>query len=990
MDGLAVLGQSLLPLRGLAVTLEFREEARFSFFHQAAVHAFVRGLVGSPEDFSALLTLDAPESGRSRYRAGDRYHFAVIGLAGAEPLLARLIAALRRLPAGAPVRDAKVPLRDNVRLVGLHDLFSAEPVSAVAELTLYDGAHLAAELALWQGTPFVLLQFLSPARLLRDQEQRAGANGEERYCHDLADLASGVLAARVYDSLADLTRRHGVEAPRRQIAPGIPAPEGHLFWVDNEYRDAAGQGNPMGGLCGRIHIGPGPELAADWLGLLVLGQYIGIGQRRAFGLGRYRLSTPDGSSTVPEVGPAASLLTHAARPDALYDAYCAMRDNLNQRGAAPAPGGEDVPWGEADYPDMPDPEAEERLADRLERLSAHLADASYEPPNLRGIVIREPDGDLRGLAIPPFWDRVCQRAVNDCIAPVCELIQSAASHGYRRGRSRHTASYDIHQAYRDGYRWIYEADIDDFFDSVDWHHLRLRLEALYRDDPVVELILAWMAAPVDYQGFPVRRTLGLPQGAPLSPTMANLMLDDFDSDLEHAGFRLVRYADDFVVLCKTRDQAEAAGLAVRASLAELGLRLNEDKSRAVSFEQGFRFLGFLFMNDLVLDVGGSGSDRAEPATPKPPPPNSWIARIGQRPPQPLGGPSPTPPTPPAPVAGAPLAMGERGDAGLLLMVTGRVALISSRAGRVVVTRDDQPVAEAPWRSLSALLLIGSHHITTPALRAALAQDVPVHFASGGGRYQGAAWSARPGAEGAALWLLQRERMADPAWALASAITLVMARIRHMREVLRQRDPGGFTHERHALDQSLGEAGRVRDSATLLGVEGNATRVYFSALATLVPAAYGFDGRNKRPPTDPFNGLLSLGYSVLHAQVLTLLHVAGLYPWVGFYHVPHGAHAVLASDLMEPFRHVVERAALAAVGRGGIPVEQFRTDPSLGCRLTPPALKQYFGNLWERLERPVGRVGETESHSVLQQIHRQNRRLIEALRSGAPFDPWISR
>jgi len=109
--------------------------------------------------------------------------------------------------------------------------------------------------------------------------------------------------------------------------------------VDSEYRDAAGLGNSMGGPCGRIHLGPGRELAADWLTLLVLGQYLGIGQRRAFG--RYRLRTPDGWSTAAEVGPAASLLVHAARPDVLYDAYCAMRDNLNARSPAPEPQGAD-------------------------------------------------------------------------------------------------------------------------------------------------------------------------------------------------------------------------------------------------------------------------------------------------------------------------------------------------------------------------------------------------------------------------------------------------------------------------------------------------------------------------------------------------------------------------------------------------------------------------------------------------------------------------
>lgn len=976
----------LFPLRGLAVTLEFTGGARFGFFHQADLHAFLRHLAGSPSDFASLLTLDAPESGRTTYRPGDRYRFAVLGLAGAEILLARLMTGLADLPDSAVVRDPGVPLRNNLRLVHLHDLFTGEPVETLADLHLFDRKRLADEVGLWQRAPFVMLQWRSPARLLRAKERGRAAEGEARYCHGREDLAGGVLAARVHDSIAELLRQRGSATAPRRIAPGIPAPEGHLFWVDSEYRGADGKGNPVGGLCGRIHIGPGPELAPDWLTLLVLGQYLGIGQRRASGLGRYRLRTPDGWGTAPEVGAAASLLAHAAREDLLYDAYTAIRDNQRDRKTG-SPSSDEADELDAGYPDLPDPEEEERLADRLQAIGTRLASAEYAPPPLHGVVLREDDGDLRGLAIPPFWDRVAQRAVNDCVAPACELLLSAASHGYRRGRSRYTASFDVNRAWREGYRWIYEADIEDFFDSVDWRHLRMRLEALYRDDPVVGLILAWMAATVDYQGFPVQRTMGLPQGAPLSPTMANLMLDDFDGDIERAGFKLVRYADDFIVLCRSREEAEAAGRTVRTALAELGLTVNEEKSRAVSFEQGFRFLGFLFMNDLILDVGGQRG-AAEPAPPKPPSPNSWLARIARRPPRPLAKADQE--SQPRATGTEPLACGERDDAGLLLIVSGRSALVSSRAGRAVVTRDEKTVADTHWRGLGALLLLGPHHITTPALRHAMAHDIPVHLASTGGHYQGVAWSARPGADGAALWLQQRERFADPDWALRAAVALVMARIRHMREVLRQRDPGGFLRERHALQQALSRAGRAADLSALNGVEGQATRVYFRGLAALVPDEYGFTGRNKRPPRDPFNALLSLGYSVLHAHAVTLIRVSGLYPWLGLYHQPHGAHATLASDLMEPFRHVIERAALSVVGRGGIPPEQFRDDPVLGCRLTPVAMKGYLGRVWERLDRPVGRIGESGSLPVLQQLHRQNRRLLRAMRDGGDFDAWVSR
>jgi group II intron reverse transcriptase/maturase/CRISPR-associated endonuclease Cas1 len=979
---------ALLPLRGLVITLEFTAEAQLSFFHQAAVHAFVRHLVGSPDDFARLITLDAPESGRCLYRPGDLYRFAVLGLAGADILLARLIGALDDLPDTAPVRDVRVPLRDNLRWVALHDLFSGAAVRYVADLSLYDGERLAAEIDLWRGAGFVQLQWLSPARLLLPQAARAGRKGEQRFCRDCADLSDGLLAARVHDSLADLLRRRGIETDARQIAANIPPPDGHLFWVDSTYHDARGQGNPIGGLCGRLHIGPGAELAPDWLSLLVLGQYLGIGQRRAFGLGRYRLRTPDGISTAAEAAPASSLLAQAARTDLLYDAYVAMRDNQRERDDNNAPIDPDDPES------MPDPEAEEALADRLEAIGERLRAMRYQAPALKGVVIRDPDGDLRALAIPPFWDRVAQRAVNDCITPACDLLMSEASHGYRRGRSRHTASLDINRAWQDGYRWVYEADIEDFFDSVDWDKLRLRLEALYRDDPVIDLILAWMAAVVDYQGFSVQRSMGLPQGAPLSPTMANLMLDDLDNDLEQAGFRLVRYADDFVVLCRDRAQAEAAGQEVRRSLAELGLQLNDAKSRVVSFQQGFRFLGFVFMNDLVLDVSATPKDAAHSAAPKPPSPNSWLARFGQRAARALGDnssamPAATKPTDPA-TSQVPLAIGERQEQGLALMVTGASALVSSSRGRVVVTRDDQVIAEAPWRSLQAVLLLGPHHITTPALRHAMAHDVPVHLASRGGHYQGLACNAQPGREGAALWLTQRQRCDDAIWSLAAAIAVVMARIRHMREVLRQRQPAGFVRERDALQRALNEAGRADDRSMLNGIEGQATRTYFAALAKLVPDAYAFQGRNRLPPRDPFNALLSLGYSLLHAQHITLLRVAGLYPWIGFYHQRHGRHAALASDLMEPFRHIVERAALAAVGRGGIPPEQFHADPQRGCRLAPPALKRYLADLWLRLERPVGRIGEQDSYPVLEQMQRQNRRLIDALRTGSDFDAWVSR
>jgi len=983
---------SLFPLRALAVTLEFTAASDFGFFHQAPVYAFVGNLLDPPKQperqkLDTYLAVDAPESGRLHYARGERYRFAVYALAGGEHLLARLIGRLRALPSSAPVRDAGAPLRDNLRLLTLQDLFTEDQVEAVDELTLYDNDRLEGEASLWAGAPFVRLRWLSPVRLLKDAEARGQAKGEARFCRQVPDLVAGLLLRRMYDALADLTRRRGGAMPARDEPPALPDLAGHLFWVDSDYRDAAGNSHPIGGMSGEIALGPGRDLPSDWWRLLVLGQYLGIGQMRAFGMGRYLLEAPEGATTTTVAEPAASLLDHASGMENLFAAYSAIRENIERKHPAPEAEKEQTEedWWLARYPDLPDPDEEERLAGRL-------AAASYEPAALQGVVIPEEDGELRALAIPPFWDRVAQRALNQVLAPALEPLMYRRSYGFRRGRSRQGASLDIQQAWREGYRWVYEADIDDFFDNVDWEHLRIRLQALYRDDPAIGLILAWISAPVDYQGFRIERMRGLPQGAPLSPLLANLMLDDFDSDLESAGFRLVRFADDFVVLCKSREQAEAAGAAVRRSLRELGLTLNEDKSRAVAFDQGFRYLGYLFLNDMVLDVSGG---QTEVPHPKPPPPNSWLARFGRREARPLDGTSVEPKGSNEARRGhtdelGRLSLGERSDEGTLVIVTGKSAFASTSGGRLIVTRDDQTLIDTPWNGLSALLLVGNHHVTTPAMRAALGRSVPIHFASGFGTYQGTLWNGVPGAEGSALWLRQQEWLADPQHALLASRQVVMARVRHMREVLRQRRPRDFIKERDILQGALKSAGSATDLAALNGVEGNATRVYFRALKALVPERYGFTGRNRRPPRDPFNALLSLGYTLLYAHVETLVRVSGLYPWAGFYHQPHGTHATLASDLMEPFRHLVERVALTAVTRGTLEPGDFRTDERLGCRLNPPALRRYMALLSDRLETPLHAVGEEEARPLLQHLHAQNRRLIQWMRGGPVFSAWVNR
>ncbi len=540
--------QPLLPLRAVEVTLEFTAKASFTYFHQAAVHAFTRQLAGSPDNYDALILTDAPETGRVRYGKGDHYRYSLYVLAGGETLLRDLIERMKSLPDSCDMTDKAAPLRNNVRLHNLKDLFTETPIRDFDQLSCYDQQQLDAESEIWRHAPQVILRWMTPVRLLKEKSERIGVKGELRFCRDEADLNGTLLLQRLHDTIAEQLRQRGMETPPRPPAPKLNLSAGRLFWLDSEYSDVEKQTKPIGGMMGEISLEVGADFPIDHWRRLVLGQYIGIGQRRSFGLGRYRLEAVDGATTCPEAFAAKTLLQHAASAGNLFEAYQAIRDNLDQQRR---PGqirreAMEEEWWLARYPDPPDLDEEEQLADRLQRIGGKLAGNSFQPAPLKGVVIQEDDGDLRGLAIPPFWDRVAQRAVTQQITPALDSLMYARSYGYRKGLSRQTAGLDIQQAYRQGYRWVYEADIEDFFDNVAWEHLYVRLRAIFRDDPLINLIMAWIAAPVDYQGFQIERQKGLPQGSPISPVMANLMLDDFDSDLHSAGFRLVRYADDCV------------------------------------------------------------------------------------------------------------------------------------------------------------------------------------------------------------------------------------------------------------------------------------------------------------------------------------------------------------------------------------------------------------------------------------------------------------
>lgn len=683
-----------------------------------------------------------------------------------------------------------------------------------------------------------------------------------------------------------------------------------------------------------------------------------------------------------------------------------------------------------------------RIEKHLADLGTQLLTGTYEPQPLLKLVMLKPSGKLRTLLIPTVMERVAQTAAAMVLTPLVESELGANTFAYRKGLSRMTAAREIERLRNLGYNWVVDADISSFFDTVDHSLLFQRLRELCDDEELLMLISRWLTALiVDGHKPKVKNTTGLPQGCPISPMLANLYLDKFDECIEKEGFKLVRFADDFLILCKSKPKAEAALQLSESALAELKLQLNNEKTRITTFSEGFKYLGYLFIRSLVLPTKMH--------------PDEWYNKLGKlklrKAPKSLMQPAESDEeeyelqagdSGAIPVTKEMLQRTEFGEkllqslekeqidveqflensakADRLLQKEKLIALnklyspllntlylqeqgsiLFKNGERFSIEHEGRQINEITVRRVEQILVFGNITLSTPAMQYCMRSNIPVTFLSQHGTYFGRLEATT--ADQSALERFQYLRSLDEPFSLDVAQRIVAAKISNSQTMIQIR--------RALAWESNGELKEIFDNALFLmrslseqtktcgnmealrEIEGKSTLLSFELYGLLFKKELPFYNkafrRVRRPPTDPVNSLLSFGYTLLHSNIFSLVRMKGMNPYLGFLHAEDKGNPALVNDLMEEFRTIIDSMTLDILNKGVLRNKDFYYHGSpTACLMSDDARKTFLELFEQQMRKELHDPQSGKTMNIRRHIELQVVKISEVLAgTRAVYEPW---
>jgi CRISPR-associated protein Cas1 len=622
------------------------------------------------------------------------------------------------------------------------------------------------------------------------------------------------------------------------------------------------------------------------------------------------------------------------------------------------------------------------VRERLLALHDLLVQKAYTPQPLLNFSRPKHSGGVRILSIPTVADRVVQSSALIVLTPVFEREFNKTSFAFRKGISRLDAAEQIDQLREQGYRYVVDADIEQFLDNVDHSVLLQRCAQIIPDPDVVQLIRLWVQADAVVEGVRTARTQGLPQGAVISPLLANLYLDYFDDILEARGSKLIRFADDFVILCKTRPEAEYMLELTQDILATLKLKLHAEKTRITSFDEGFRYLGYLFVRSLVL-----------PSKKPPSPEQDTMLKLVQSARQLVDeeiqkavsrtvGPDKEPESGPS--------SGEYSYSPFLrtLYIQEQGSMLRRESERLIVVKGEQVVLDVQAIKVEQIFIFGACMITPAAMRFCLLRGIPITMLSNTGEYYGRIEATTR--DTSLLQRMQALRVLDAEFVLATAQAIVRGKIENCIDLLqRQHRKSRRIALAEAIQALRGIQKKLLDAKAVdqvLGYEGTAAARYFDAFnSMIVNSDFHFAGRTRQPPQDRMNSLLSFLYTLLFYNIYSLVQARGLNPFWGFLHKEKRDHPALVSDLIEEFRCIAESLAIYLVNNKIIRAHDFYEDRTARAPflLTDEARRRVLRAFEETMRQPTFHSDSGRSMPVRRIMEAQVRLMGQAILSERP-------
>jgi CRISPR-associated protein Cas1 len=549
---------------------------------------------------------------------------------------------------------------------------------------------------------------------------------------------------------------------------------------------------------------------------------------------------------------------------------------------------------------------------------------------------------------------VVQTSVARILTPLAEATFSDASYGYRPGRSVQMATDRVSALRRAGFDHVVEADVERAFETVAHDPILSRLELLLRDAAdgarLVDLVTLWLDHAAEAMETPGR---GLAQGSPLSPLLFNLLLDGLDDRFAKGPARIVRFADDFLILTRSDTAAAEALSMAQAHLAELGLRLGGEETRIVDFDRGFQFLGRLFVKSLVLPA----PDEADPET-------ETIMRQ-------LAG---LDSHEQAQDAADDAAGHDPGARVLYLTEAGRKLAVTGQAFSVIGAAGNEMLRLSPARVERVELGPGTH-AEAEALRLALSSGTALVFSDGEGEVLGELTPAIP-PRYAELHLLQAALVLDPVRSVDLARKLVDARLRSMRARLKVLNRDRKLDLVNAAARDIGIEVRkltvARDLPAIRGHEGRGAALYWPVLAHLAGRSGAF--RRQRPAADALNASLNYLTALLARDVRGALLATGLHPGFGVLHVTEDRREAAVWDMIEPFRALLAEGLVVGLFiRNRLNETMFVIAPNGRVTIQPEGRRALIRAYEEAMARTARSI-----HTG--QIHKMRRILIETARA----------